>query len=120
MAKILFIDDESEIVEWMQGYFEERKNHLILIASEADKGLSLVEETKPDLVVLDIAMPKMNGVEVLEKIREKGNKTPVIIYTGVYDEQYKNRCEELGISGYVRKPSSLADFEEEIEKALKA
>ncbi len=67
---------------------------------------------RPDLVLLDLMLPKMNGLEVLAKIREDENLRiiPVVVLTAALDEEFRLQCESLGVDGYIAKPVKLRKF----------
>lgn len=67
---------------------------------------------RPDLVLLDLMLPKMNGLEVLTKIREDENRRiiPVVVLTAALDEEFRLQCEFLGVDGYIAKPVKLRKF----------
>ncbi len=67
---------------------------------------------RPDLVLLDLLMPKMNGLEVLAEIREDENLriSPVVVLTAALDEEFRIQCESLGVEGYIAKPVKLRKF----------
>ena len=77
-------------------------------ASDGEEGLRVMEQTDPDVMLLDVNMPKMNGLEVLQKIKESGIKRNVLILTIHNEVEYLLRAVEIGVSGYVLKDSELA------------
>ena len=76
---------------------------------------------RPDLILLDLLLPKMNGVEVLAVVREDNDlyDIPAVILTASSDEEYREQCEMLGVDGYIRKPVDLEKFLD-IVRALKS
>ena len=83
-------------------------------SSTGEEALAKLETQKPDLVILDIRMEGIDGIEVLRRMREAGNKTDVIMVTGVNEQEFMDRATELGAIGYIRKPLVL----EELEKVV--
>jgi DNA-binding NarL/FixJ family response regulator len=84
-----------------------------LVIYEAENGveaLRLIEDKKPDLAILDIRMPEMNGIEVLKKIRELKMKTRVCILTNYPYPQYKKRCFEAGADYFISKTEDFEDI----------
>jgi len=77
-AKILIIEDEQPLVELLSTKLA-KEGYSVSFAYDGEEGFKLIKEIKPDLILLDIVMPKMDGYEVLEKLSEEGNKIPVII-----------------------------------------
>lgn len=105
--KVLIIEDDLYNREMYQIQFE-RSGCEVVTAKDGEEGLSSVSKEKPDLVLLDIILPKMDGVTVLEKLREKekGQKAeplPVILLTNLGQEPILERCLKLGASGFITK-----------------
>lgn len=113
MPKLLIVDDEVDVREFAKNFFKKR-NIEVFTASGGQEALNLIETQKPDLVLLDVRMEEMNGIEVLKKIREKNNHVKVVMVTGVEDEETVNEAHRLGIKGYIHKPLVL----EELEKVV--
>jgi two-component system, OmpR family, alkaline phosphatase synthesis response regulator PhoP len=106
MKKILLVDDEKDIVEFLK-YNLEQEDFEVLAGYNGEEALSMLSQ-KPDLVILDIMMPKMDGFEVCRKIREtKGfENVPVIFLTARSGETDEIKGLELGASDYIQKPIS--------------
>jgi CheY-like chemotaxis protein len=100
----LLVDDDPEIVESMKAVLESR-GYAILVARDGNQGLAMAEQEAPDLVVLDMMMPKRSGFLVLEKLR-RGNPNPVrvIMITANEGSRHKAYAEMLGVDDYIRKP----------------
>jgi DNA-binding response OmpR family regulator len=114
--KILVIDDQLLIT-----FSVERKltnqGYTVKAASNGLDGVKLFEQFNPDLVIVDYHMPKMNGVEVIEYIRNKRNsKIPILIMSGNTDEIVKEKGFQLGIADYLQKPVDLDELIEHVEK----
>jgi len=109
MTKILIVDDDSLLVRMYQKKFE-NDDYSVLTASDGVAALEILKTTSPDLILLDIMMPKMNGLEVLAKIKsnEGTSKIPVILLTnlGSSDEDAE-RGLELGAVAYLVKANNL-------------
>ncbi len=113
--RIIIADDHPIFRGGLRQIIEEDKN--IDILAEADNGqkaLELIEELKPDIILLDIDMPQKTGLEVLREL--KGQKLKVIFLTVYADEDIYDEAMELGISGYVLKDSAISDIIECINK----
>ena len=110
MSKILVVDDEQDIRDFAKSFFEKR-NITVITASGGSEALELIEHEKPDLVLLDIHMEEMTGVEVLKKLRENKNDIKVIMVTGVEEEAIVNEANSWGIRGYIHKPLVLEELE---------
>ena len=102
MAKILVVDDEASIVT-MLAYNLKKEGYDVVTAEDGEVALEKFESENPDLLLLDIMMPKMDGYEVCRKIREKSN-VPIIMLTARADELDKVVGIEMGADDYVTKP----------------
>ena len=115
MSKLLIVDDEVDIREFAKSFFKKRGIE-VFTASGGNEALKIIDAQKPDLVLLDVHMEEMTGVEVLRKLRADGNNTKVIMVTGVEEESTINEVNSWGVKGYVHKPLVL----EELEKIVLA
>ena len=104
MTTILIIEDEPELVKVLRSYLE-KENFKVLKAYRGDTGLKLWEQESPDLVLLDLNLPGMNGLDVARKIRRQAN-TPIIMLTARVDETDQLIGLELGADDYITKPFS--------------
>lgn len=105
---ILLIDDDKTLIELLSGHLETAGYHS-LTANDGPSGLGLASESQPDLVVLDVMMPGMDGWEVCRRLREKSN-VPIIMLTAKGEEIDKLRGFRLGVDDYVTKPFSFAEL----------
>ena len=113
MSKLLIVDDETDVREFAKRFFVKR-NIEVFTASGGREALAMIETNKPDLVLLDIRMEEMNGMEVLRQLRAQNNNIKVIMVTGVEDEQTVKEANGLAVRGYIHKPLVL----EELEKVV--
>lgn len=105
--KILVVDDDYEIIESIR-YALEGEGYEVLIARDGNQGLALAEREDPDLMILDMMMPKRSGFLVLEKLRRlRDEPMPVIMITGNEGSRHKAYAELLGVSDYIRKPFAI-------------
>ncbi len=105
--KILVVDDDYEIIESIR-YALEGEGYEVLIARDGNQGLALAEREEPDLMILDMMMPKRSGFLVLEKLRRMRDvPMPVIMITGNEGSRHKAYAELLGVSDYIRKPFAI-------------
>jgi len=104
MAKILIIEDEPELVKVLRSYLE-KAGFTVLTALRGDTGLSTWEHKHPDLVLLDLNLPGMDGMDVARAIRRKSN-TPIIMLTARVEEMDELIGLELGADDYIPKPFS--------------
>ena len=105
---ILLIDDDKTLLELLSGHLETVGYHP-LAANDGLSGLRLAAESQPDLVVLDVMMPGMDGWEACRRLREKSN-VPIIMLTAKGEEIDKLRGFRLGVDDYVTKPFSFAEL----------
>ncbi len=104
--KVLIVDDNVEFLAEQKKYFGARKDvSLVGCATDGEGALSLIEKTKPDVVLLDIIMPGMDGMAVLREIRKRfGEKPIVIMVTGIRMEKILHQCLSLGADYFMIKP----------------
>jgi two-component system response regulator (stage 0 sporulation protein F) len=110
MAKLLIVDDESDIREFARSFFKKRGID-VLTASGGRQALEIIAKEKPCLVLLDVRMEEMTGVEVLRELRKLNDNTKVIMVTGVEEEETIKEANALGVISYVHKPLILEELE---------
>ena len=105
--RILLVDDDAEIIEALR-YALESKGYSILVARDGNQGLALADREDPDLVILDMMMPKRSGFLVLEKLRRtRPVPVRVIMITANEGSRHKAYAEYLGVIAYIRKPFAM-------------
>lgn len=114
--KILIADDDTELVKMLRTFFELR-NYMIITASDGAETLKMIEK-KPDLILLDINMPRVDGIEVCQRIRDKVS-CPILFLTARADEQDRVNGLMSGGDDYILKPFSLKELEARIIAHLK-
>jgi len=119
MKKILIADDHSEVVELVRVTLE-RGDYEIVDASNGKEALKRVRLEKPDLVLLDVMMPKMDGFEVCRKLKKdpQTKEIPIIMLTAKAQEVEKEKGREVGASDYITKPFSPSALLIKIEEIL--
>lgn len=116
--RILLVDDDQEIVESMRTVLETR-GYQILVARDGNQGLVMAESEEPDLVVLDMMMPKRSGFLVLEKLRRsRPDPMRVIMITANEGSRHKAYAEMLGVDDYIRKPFAMDRLLESVDRLL--
>jgi len=110
MPRVLVVDDEPDAVELLQEFLT-AKGYEVLTASRGEEALQKVREERPHLILLDIRMPGMNGLEVLRQVREIDQEVGVIVVTAVNEEQTGRDALALGAFDYIVKPLDLAYLE---------
>jgi len=113
--KILIVDDEEDIVTNLEAFLEE-EGYETLTAREGETALKKIEEEKPNLVLLDLNIPKMSGFQILERIKPRETGLKVLIFSGVATEEDKARALALGALGLLTKPIQIDALLQEIEK----
>ena len=106
MRKILVVDDEIIIRDLLEDFLS-RKGYDVYTASDGRAAIAEVKEIKPYIVLLDIMMPGMDGIDTLEEIRRIDPRVGVIMITGVLDEKLGKRAMKLGAFDYITKPLDL-------------
>lgn len=120
MPKLLIVDDEVDVLEFAANFFRKR-NIEAITASGGEEALSIVEKEKPDLVLLDIKMEGIDGVETLRRIKQINKDTKVIMVTGRKpdEEGIFEKCRQLGAVDYIHKPLQLDEFERIVLRQIK-
>ena len=118
MAKILVIDDEQGIRHLLDTLLR-RKGYEVVLADGGRKGLELFCRDRPDVVVLDLKMPEMDGLAVLRQIHSLDPKKPVIILTGAGTPEVEQQVRALGVSEFVEKEFSLHRLGDALKRLLK-
>ncbi len=116
--RILLVDDDTEIVESMRAALE-ANGYQTLVARDGNQGLAMVEREDPDLVILDMMMPKRSGFLVLEWLRRNRRvPTRVIMITANEGSRHKAYAEMLGVDDYIRKPFAMGRLIESVGRLL--
>ncbi len=117
MSKVLIIEDEKELAKVLKAYLE-RAGYEVLLAGRGDRGLSLWRENKPSLVLLDLNLPEMDGIDIAKEIRQT-NDTPIIMVTARVDEVDRLLGLELGADDYITKPFSPREVVARVKAVLR-
>lgn len=117
MEKILVIDDEPGIRGLLATVLE-RKGYAVVLADSGRKGLDLFRRERPDLIVLDLKMPDIDGITVLQDIRGMDVETPVVILTGASTENAEKQARELGAAAVIEKEFSLHRLGDTLRRVL--
>ena len=111
MAQILIVDD-SKFARTQTRIQLEQLGHDVLESEDGAKGIEIADREAPDLVVLDLLMPNMQGIAVLEELRQRDEPLPVIVMTADPQRQTREQCTSLGAAAVINKyqdPDALAD-----------
>ena len=117
-TKILIVDDEPNVCELIRIYLE-REGFAVLIAHDGLVALDLVARERPELIVLDLMLPGLDGWKVCEKLRSAGNKVPIIMLSAKGEEMDRILGLELGADDYVTKPFSPMELVARIRALLR-
>jgi DNA-binding response OmpR family regulator len=118
LQRVLLVDDDHEIVESVR-FALEANGFEVLIARDGNQGLAMAEREDPDLVILDMMMPKRSGFLVLEKLR-RSRPVPlrVIMITANEGSRHKAYAEMLGVDDYIRKPFAMDRLMDSVKRLL--
>jgi DNA-binding response OmpR family regulator len=117
VAKILVVDDEPNIREVVELYLR-RDGHTVVAAADGEEALRLYQQTEPDLVVLDLMLPKVSGLEVCRRI-QAGERVPVVMLTARGEEEDRIVGLGIGADDYVVKPFSPRELAARVEAVLR-
>ncbi|HEY82458.1 MAG TPA: response regulator transcription factor [Dehalococcoidia bacterium] len=116
-TRILVVDDELSIIKFLRANLEAR-GYEVLTAMDGAQALQVIEMELPDLVILDIMMPKMDGFEVCRRLRE-WSQIPIIMLSARGDEEDKVKCLNLGADDYITKPFSASELTARVSAVLR-
>src|SRR6187399_1197789 len=117
-ATILIVEDEYAVARGIQ-YALQQEGYTVAVARSGEEGLEFATNQAPDLVVLDVRLPGMDGFEVLRRLRASGSKAPVLVLTARDDEVDKVIGLELGADDYLTKPYGLRELMSRIKALLR-
>ncbi len=118
MARILIADDEEDMVTGLRDNLQ-CEGYEVVVAHDGEAALAAATRESPDLILLDVMMPKMNGLEVCRRIREAGFMVPILMLTAKSQEIDIVRGLEVGADDYVTKPFSVRELLARIKAALR-
>jgi CheY-like chemotaxis protein len=120
-AKILVVDDDASSLELMEAMLVPN-GYEIITANDGSKAVAIIVEQKPDLILLDIMMPGLDGYSTLAKIKENKtiSKIPVVMLTAMGYQLNKELALQIGAVGYITKPVDLAELLKTISRLLPA
>jgi len=119
MAKLLIVDDEADVRDFAANFFRKR-NIEVNTAASGEEALDILQGVTPDLVLLDIRMSGLTGIQTLEEIKKINQNIKVIMVTGTRPEENGtyNDCITLGACGYVHKPLELKELEQVVMSTI--
>lgn len=116
--KVLVVDDEQSIVTLLQ-YNLEQAGYTVVTAMDGEEGIKLVAEENPDLMILDLMLPKLDGIEVCKQLRQQKFTVPILMLTAKDDEFDKVLGLELGADDYMTKPFSPREVVARVKAILR-
>jgi DNA-binding response OmpR family regulator len=116
---ILIVDDDLELSDGLRIVLE-KQGFRVIQARDGQQGKQSVYQNRPDLVILDMMMPRMGGYPVLEHFRDKPDAPPIIMITANEGSRHKAYAEHLGVIDYIRKPFAMERLLEAVHKAFDA
>ena len=117
MTKILLVDEKKDIRDFIVRFFRER-NFEVLNATNGIDALLAIKKERPDIVLLELNMQDMDGIELLKRIRKIKQNTKVIVITDISDIEIMNKARQLGVISYLTKPIILSDLMDIVLKNL--
>lgn len=116
--KLLYVEDEEDIREELEDFFSFRFKE-VLVAKNGEEGLKMYREHRPDIVVTDVMMPKMNGLDMIKAIREEFGDIPVVVMTAFRkSDTNMEMIQEIGVYNIISKPADPYKVIDVIKKAL--
>src|SRR5829696_9932854 len=116
---ILLVDDDRELIAAMRTVLE-RQGYKVIQAHDGHQGKQAIYNQRPDLVILDMMMPRMGGYPLLEHFKDKGDAPPIIMVTANEGSRHKVYAEYLGVVDYIRKPFAMERLLETVNRVLNA
>jgi DNA-binding response OmpR family regulator len=116
---ILIVDDDHELSDGLRSVLE-HQGFRVFQARDGQQGKQLIYQHHPDLVILDMMMPRMGGYPVLEHFRGKNDAPPIIMITANEGSRHKAYAEYLGVVDYIRKPFAMERLLESVHRGLAA
>jgi len=114
---VLVVDDDARLREYVRANLE-LEGYTVLEAGDAEEGMKVLEGVEPQLILLDVMMPRIDGWEMLQRIQEKHGAIPVIMFSGKIDERSAHDAAERGASGFVGKPFDPQQLIEQAKQIL--
>jgi CheY-like chemotaxis protein len=121
MAKILIIDDDETVHLVYRAYLS-KAGHSVESAYDGEEGLAKAAAARPDLMLVDINMPRLSGFEVIRQLKEAplSRDIPVLVITSLKQEHHVKRAASMGVAGFITKPTKMPELNALVEKALES
>lgn len=117
--KVLIVDDDPINIELLEGYLS--KDYDILKALDGNEALIIVEANPPDIILLDLIMPGINGYQVCKKLKDdpKTNHIPIVIVTSLHETEDRNKAIEAGADDFITKPFDIIELSVRVKSHLR-
>ena len=117
MIKLLTVDDEKGVTDLLYNFFKQRKFH-VMVANSGQEALDIVNKDKPNIILLDISMKGLNGLEVLERVKAIDKNIKVIMITVHGEQETIDQAKALGADEYIIKPFKVSYLQEVVIKKI--
>ena len=117
MKTVLYVDDNDEILEII-GMLMEGTDYHLLTVNDSSKAVAMCLEKTPDLVLMDINMPGMNGFEVTKKLRSSGFNNPIVVLTASESDDYRKQAKAAGCTDYILKTVDMRNVRSIIDQYI--
>src|SRR5208282_3739292 len=114
---VLIVDDDYELSDGLRSVLE-RQGYRVIQARDGQQGKQAIYQQRPDLVILDMMMPRMGGYPVLEHFRDKADAPPIVMITANEGSRHKAYAEYLGVVDYIRKPFAMERLLDAVHRGL--
>ena len=118
MKRILVVEDEPKLRRVLVDFLE-TEGYEVVVATDGEAALDLACQRKPDVIILDVMLPKVNGFDVCRSLRERGSRTPILLITAKGEETDKVLGLELGADDYITKPCGLKELNARVRARLR-
>ncbi len=120
--KMLIVEDEEDVLELLFAIFDDLGDYRILCARDGEEALRIAREDNPDVILLDILLPKMNGYEVCKSVKSDSgmSHTRVLMLSGLAQNSDRQKAQQAGADAYMTKPFSSIVLVEKVEELLKS
>jgi two-component system alkaline phosphatase synthesis response regulator PhoP len=120
--KILIVEDEEDIMKLLSAIFDDLEDYKVLCARDGEEALRVARVDNPDIILLDILLPKLNGYKVCKLIKSDlaMSHTKVLMLSGMAQSSDRLKAQEAGADGYIAKPFSSTALVEKVEELLRS
>jgi DNA-binding response OmpR family regulator len=122
IKKILVVEDEKSILELILAIFDDFEDYQILSAKDGEEAIRLTQIDNPDIILLDIQLPKLNGYDICKSVKSDPTKSfiKVLMLSGMTQNSDLQKAQEAGADGYIAKPFSSIELLEKVEELLRS